>query len=348
MGGRGFPAAVFLHYRPGAKETGTPNIIRTELAGNEMLTENRKAKKNTRVYGALFSALGGMCWGLSGSMGQYLFRYQGMDSRWLVPYRLGIAGIIMFVFCFLRFGGKKLFSVFESPRAAFYTIYYAMGISVCQFLYFQTIQWSTAGIGTILQDLSPVFVLAWACITMKRWPEAREILAIILALAGVFLITTHGQIQSAHVPLRALLAGVGSAVCVTLYNEVPKDILDRYSVIILQTWGFLIGGGMLFFIFHPWTAGYTPTAAGYGGIAFVVVVGNVMAFTFYMTGVKLIGPGKAVLYGFAEPVTAAIITFVLFRSPFTIFDAAGFAAVFAMLVLISLPGRKDGKGKEDT
>ncbi len=54
-------------------------------------------RTNKELTGAILTTLGGICWGLSGSMGQYLFTRQGMDSRWLVPIRLGLAGIILLV-----------------------------------------------------------------------------------------------------------------------------------------------------------------------------------------------------------------------------------------------------------
>ena len=86
-------------------------------------------------------------------------------------------------------------------------------------------------------------------------------------------------------------------------------------------------GAVLFELsMHPWTLGYTPSLRGVGGILFVVLFGNLLAFNLYMTGVKLIGPEKSVLYGFAEP--------------FTVWDALGFAAVFAMLAVLSVGGKK--------
>jgi hypothetical protein len=39
-------------------------------------------------------------------------------------------------------------------------------------------------------------------------------------------------------------------------------------------------GGLFFsLVFHIWTISYTPPWMGYLGIAFVVLVGNVLAFT---------------------------------------------------------------------
>ena len=86
--------------------------------------------------------------------------------------------------------------------------------------------------------------------------------------------------------------------------------------------------------------GYVPNGYGLLGIACVVIIGNILAFTCYMQGVKLIGAQKASLYSFAEPVTAAIISTFVLGSPFTMWDALGFACIFIMLVLLSLPEKK--------
>lgn len=291
---------------------------------------------NRERKGAFLTLFGGFCWGASGSMGQYLFTRQGMDSRWLVPIRLGLAGIILFLYCLKKYGVKKTFAPWRTKKDAVDLLIYGLaGISCCQFLYFLTIQLSSAAIGTILQDLSPVMILLVSCMMAKRKPLFNEILSIILALVGVFLLTTHGSLDSLSVPVSALITGVLCAVCVTIYNVEPKHLLDTYPVTLLQGWAFLLGSSMFTLIFRPWTFHYVPNVMGLLGIAFVVVVGNVLAFTAYMTGVALIGPEKGILYGFAEPVTAAVISTTMLGSHFTIYDALGFACIFLMMVCIS-------------
>lgn len=115
------------------------------------------------MKGALLAIFGGTCWGLSGSVGQYLFTYEGMDSRWLVPIRLGLAGIILLIYCFVR-SGKDICRPWQTKRNAIDLVIYGLcGISFCQFLYFLTIQLSNAGTAKILQDLSPIFILAATC-----------------------------------------------------------------------------------------------------------------------------------------------------------------------------------------
>ena len=117
-----------------------------------------------------------------------------------------------------------------------------------------------------------------------------------LALLGVILLTTHGDLTAFAMSPVALVAGVACAVCVTVYNCLgPRQELRAYPVSLLQSWAFLMGAVLFALTMHPWTLGYTPTLRGVGGILFVVLFGNLLAFNLYMTGVKLIGPEKSVL-----------------------------------------------------
>ena len=54
-----------------------------------------------RIKGSALTMGGAACWGVSGCMGQYLFTREGMDSTWLVPIRLFLAGLILCGFFFI-------------------------------------------------------------------------------------------------------------------------------------------------------------------------------------------------------------------------------------------------------
>ena len=295
-----------------------------------------------RVKGAYLTMGGAACWGVSGCMGQYLFTREGMDSTWLVPIRLFLAGLILSAFFFVK-DRKMLFDPWDfkkNPRNVVDLLIYGLaGVSCCQFTYFLTIQLSSAGMGTILQDLSPVIILLVVCIQQRRGPRVFEIFSILLALVGVFLITTHGSLTDLAISPAALASGVVSACCVAIYTMWPKKLQEQYPTPMLQGWAFLMGGTMFALIFRPWTMNYVPTPMGVFGIFTVVVLGNVLAFSLYMSGVPLIGPQKSSLYSFAEPVTAAIISTLVLGSPFTLWDALGFGCIFLMLVLLSLPAK---------
>ena len=298
-----------------------------------------------RVKGAFLTMFGGACWGISGCVGQYLFSALGMQATWLVPIRLGLAGLLLCSYYCIR-NPKQFFAPWKTRRNARDLLIYGLaGVSCCQFLYFLTIQLSSAGVGTILQNVSPVFILAVSCMLAKRQPRVYELLSILLAMGGVFLLTTHGSLTKLAISPAALFTGLLSAVCVVIYTMWPKNLQRQYPTPMLQGWAFLMGGLIFSLIFRPWTYDYVPSPAALVGIAAVVLIGNVLAFSSYMSGVKLIGPEKSSLYSFSEPATAALIATFFLGSPFTIWDALGFLCIFAMLVLLSLGGRgkKDGR-----
>lgn len=301
-----------------------------------------KIHSNKQLIGALLAVGGGICWGLSGTMGQFLFQYEDMDSRWLVPIRLGGAAVILLVYSIIRYGAKYTVKPWiQAGERRDLIIYGLFGVSASQFTYFLTIQLSTAAIGTILQDLSPAMIMIYGCIQKKRAPTFRQNIAIVLGLAGIILITTHGNLQMLSVPWTALAAGITCAFCVMIYNVVPEHLMNVYPVLLLQGWAFLMGSIALGLIFHPWTYHYIPSARGVFGIFFVIIVGNVMAFSFYLKGVHLIGPDKSILYGFSEPLTAAVVGTLFLGNVFTVFDAIGFVLVFGMLTIISVKRRQE-------
>ena len=299
-----------------------------------------------RIKGSALTMGGAACWGVSGCMGQYLFTREGMDSTWLVPIRLFLAGLILCGFFFIK-DRKTLFdpwNVRKNPRNAIDLLVYGLaGVSCCQFTYFLTIQLSSAGMGTILQDVSPVIILLVVCIQQKRAPRLFEVFSIVLALGGVFMLTTPGSLTNMAVSPAALVVGIISAFCVVIYTIWPQNLQKQYPTPMLQGWAFLMGGTFFALVFRPWRMNYVPNAAGVAGIAAVVLIGNVLAFSCYMSGVKYIGPQKSSLFSFAEPVTAAIISTLVLGSPFTVWDAIGFVCIFLMLVLLFISNEKQAK-----
>ena len=92
-----------------------------------------------RVKGACLTMGGAACWGVSGCMGQYLFTRENMDSTWLVPIRLFLAGLILCTFYFIK--DRRMFfdpwNAKKNPRNLLDLLIYGLaGVSCCQFTYF--------------------------------------------------------------------------------------------------------------------------------------------------------------------------------------------------------------------
>jgi drug/metabolite transporter (DMT)-like permease len=298
-----------------------------------------EAARRRQIAGALLTGLGGVGWGLSGTCGQYLFTQKGVTSFWLVPVRLLTAGILLLLWSFFRRGAATLAPWREKRDRRELLVYALAGITLCQLTYFGTIQLSSAGVATILQSLSPVPILLCGCAARHRRPAPRQLFSIALGLLGVFLIVTQGHPGHLAVPPAALVTGLLCAGTVTVYNVVPARLLTRHPTPLLQGWSFLLGGIVLSALFRPWQYAVHIDAGFFLAFCAVVLLGNVVAFNAYMTGVRLIGPDRSILYGFTEPVAAAIVSSAWLGTPFTGWEAAGFAAIFAMLAFLSRPAQ---------
>lgn len=67
-----------------------------------------------------------------------------------------------------------------------------------------------------------MLILLVVCIQQKRAPRLFEVFSIVLALGGVFMLTTHGSLTNMAVSPAALVVGIISAFCVVIYTIWPK------------------------------------------------------------------------------------------------------------------------------
>ena len=85
----------------------------------------------------------------------------------------------------------------------------------------------------------------------RRLPEGREFLGIIFALVGVFLISTHGDINNVVLSPEALVIGLISAVSLAFYTVQPMRLLQKFSTTLVVGWGQLLSGTLLCFFVNP-------------------------------------------------------------------------------------------------
>lgn len=129
-------------------------------------------------------------------------------------------------------------------------------------------------------------------------PEAvpKEIVAVVLALAGIFVIATHGNPGTLVLSRRALIMGLLSAFAVVVYTVQPVELLKQYEAPMILAWGMLIGGTVLMLAFQPWNHMPIVDAKMIEIVLYIIVFGTMAGFSMYMQSVKLIGgvKGRAV------------------------------------------------------
>lgn len=308
---------------------------------NPQKNEENRTEKNRMITGTIVTIAGGILWGVSGVCGQYMFQNKGVTAPWLVSVRLVASGLLMLCYYFLT-DREQTLAIWKSKRdRRDVLIYGLLGMMPCQYAYFQTIEWSNAGTATVIQYLGPALIVIWVCFRTKRMPTVQEVIGVILAVIGVFLIATHGNPTTLALSGRALLMGLASAVAVALYTLEPARLQKKYDTPLILAWGMAIGGIALTLISRPWTVkGIQADTEMFTALAFVVVFGTMAGFSLYMTGVKLIGSVKASLYACMEPVSSMILTVLWMKVNFTTPDLIGTLFVIATIIILAIPTKK--------
>jgi len=220
---------------------------------------------------------GGMLWGFSGTCGQFLMQTKGLLSDWLVPVRLLTAGGLLLAICWLK-EKRRIFDIWKRDWLGI-LIFGIFGMSMCQYTYFTAISASNAGTATVLQYIGPVLILVYLSLRHKQLPQPTELLAIFLAVLGTFFLATHGNPGAMALSPKALFWALLSAVALAVYTVQPGILLEEYGSSVVTAWGMLVGGVMLCVIFHPWEIPVQMDGQVLAGMAAVVILGTVVAFS---------------------------------------------------------------------
>ncbi|MCC8138486.1 MAG: DMT family transporter [Clostridiales bacterium] len=296
-----------------------------------------KSTKRIRTPGILCALCGGMLWGISGVCGQYLFQNRGVTATWLVPIRLTSAGLLLLLYFLIRDHNKAL-SVWKEKRNAKDILVYAIaGMMLCQYSYFQTIEWSNAGTATVIQYLGPAMTVVYVCISERKRPQKKEVIAVIFALCGIFLIATHGKPGSLALSGRALAMGLLSAVGLVIYTVKPRRLLEQFPSPLVLAWGMLIGGIVLTALMRPWRHMPQIDAELIGVLLVIICLGTMTSFSLYLHSVSLIGPVQAGLYACVEPVAATVFSVIWMKETFVAIDLLGFVLIIATVFVLAAP-----------
>ena len=290
----------------------------------------------------------GIAWGMSGASGQYLMAH-GMGVLALTDLRLIISGTLLLLMSYL-FNREQLIEFFKEKSNYIKIVIFAfVGLFLNQFSYLQAIALSNAGTATVLQYLCPVIILVYICLKNRTAPTASEVTSIVLAMAGTFLIATHGQWNQLSVTPLGLFWGIFSAFTYAIYIMLPIKLIQTYGSLTVIGVGMVIAGVILFPM-----SGLTTLQLEYGvdilaALTGIILIGTVISYTMFLKGTSYIGPVKSSLIAAVEPISAVFFAFLIMNEYFYAIDFVGMAMILGAVVLISVRDllkerRKNEKG----
>lgn len=288
-----------------------------------------------RQKGIACAVTGGVFWGGSGVAGQYLLQDAAFATEWIVTVRLIFGGLILLAMDAMQHHGE-IFHVWQSRRNALELLFFALfGLMAVSYTYFASIRYGNAAAATVLQYLMPAFMVIYATLRYRKAPSGVQVGCVVLAMLGTFFLVTHGDMGTMSIPLPALLWGIGAAVTGAIYTIAPKRMIREWRASLIVGWGMLIGGVATVLVLQPSFLSGTWTATSALALSYLVLFGTVAAFGLYLNSTKYIQPSEAGVLASVEPLTAIVLSVVLFGTHFVVMDFLGSACILATVAILA-------------
>ncbi len=326
----------FISNESTVESSKTADVIETpveeEALGSddaEITPDNKK-----KIYrGMLFVLIGGASWGAFGTAAKYLLDTYHVDPMWLIDIR-ELCACWLFLGTAFAFDRKNLTTVIKQPKELVKIFVVSLfAILFSQVAYIYAVNATNSGTATIMQSLGMLGVLAFVCAVGRRWPRRREILGIVLALIGTYLLVTGGNLGTLNLPTSGVFWGVMCVFAQAALSILPKPLMEKWGSFTVNGLAFLFSGTLIAVFYQPWNHMPQLDAFGVLLVAIGVLVGTFLAYGLYLQGVKDAGSLRAVLLGTIEPVMATITTVLVLGITFSVADLIGFSLILAMVVL---------------
>ena len=290
--------------------------------------------KESYVKGLFLAGLAGIFWGSMGSVAQYLLENCRFTAEDLVSLRLAGAGFLLLTFerIVLR---RHVLSVLFKERNWLSVTVYGIGLLGVQYAFFLSIRESYAATAALMAMTIPLMVTGWNALQERRFITTREFACLVLALAGIGLIVTGGDLSHADLNPAGVIWGLVPEVCGAFCNIQPKAVLRRLPVGVVAGWGMLTGGLLMCFVCPPsaGTDSWTPMSLVF--YFYIVAFGTVAAFCCYLASFRFIPVSAAALLSSFEPLTAVLLGVVFMGLALSAAEAAGILCILAMTVLLT-------------
>lgn len=280
-------------------------------------------------------------WGTTGVATQAIYNLSSTNAFSVAFWRLSIAALVLLLLCW-RLPGRRVWRV--KGRDALLMLCMGVMQAASQYCYFAAIPdcgITTATLITIC--VAPVIVVLLAALFLRERITRKILLALVCALLGTTLLTgtPSGKEDFSHL-LAGVVLSLISAVAYALVILIGRVLSNRYHSLQVNAASF--GSGALILLgcslLTPLTLSYP--AEGWLLLLYMGCIPTALAYVLFQVGIRSTPATLTSILTFCEPLTAAILAWLLFGEHLSAPGIVGALLLLGTLGLLalaeSLPG----------
>jgi len=178
----------------------------------------------------------------------------------------------------------------------------------------------------LIVALGPVMVLALSCLLRLEPLTLPKFLGMLISFGGVAILTLGGAEKGSPAHWQGDLIVLAGGVSFAYYTIQVKEIANRYNALTLNTLIFPLAS-LLMIPFAARSVLHIRWAkislGAWGGLAFVIVLGTVVAYLIYAFALTELSASRAAAFAYLQPMIAALLGAWLLEERITLGVVAG-------------------------
>jgi drug/metabolite transporter (DMT)-like permease len=262
----------------------------------------------------------------------------------LAILRLFIASVIFLCLVVLQ---RKRFSPFHKKDTVTLFLLGFVGISVYHLGLNYGEQYVSAGAASLIIATIPIFVVVLAKIFLSEIIDKRILLGIVIALAGVIVISLWGN-PGANIEIEYLsgaFAVVVAAFVGAIYTIFGKKMLTRYNPLSLTAYAFLLGNlGLIPFLSSSFFEEIANLSLiTWAAVLFLAFFPTVIAYSLWYAALEVKQASEVSVYLYATPVISTLLGVIFLQEQITMFYVLGGFFVLIGLYMVNKQRRNQRK-----
>ena len=257
--------------------------------------------------------------------------------------RLLVAGSLVLALSAFQLRGRLLDIWKDKKNYLPFLAYAILGIFSVQFFFYLCVEYSNATTATILQFISPVFILFYNRIVYQKKASITAILYVLIAMLGVFLMATKGDLSQLSMTPLALVTGLLSAVGVMFNVILPQRFARHYGFVPTVGWGMILAGLFSNLLYPVHHVTFQSDATSLLICLIIAVFGTAFAFFLSMKAVSLVSPLVVSVVSASEPLSSALLSVLFLGLVLDGFLVLAMILIIVPMVFLSIEEAKEGK-----
>jgi drug/metabolite transporter (DMT)-like permease len=220
-----------------------------------------------------------------------------------------------------------------------------LGVGLSSILYFRSLELVDASVFAALLYTYPAMVNIGSAVLLREHLTGRRLAALGVTFAGVVLATGLEQLGAATVSVPGVLFSLACAALYAAYNVGIQRQLRRHPPLAVNVYVLTFGALIALAARPPWAWQGNLGADVLAVLAVMAVAATVAPIFLYLSGIKLIGAGRAAIVSNLEPVVTIVLAIMLLGERLTLLQVAGVAAVLGGVLILETERAAPGAGE---